>query len=124
MFKKIIISLIFITSFFSVQAQDKGMLIGEWIFKEVFNKDRIKPESLAQINTQLVNKMEIEFINEDNYKAFFMGKHVEGKWDTLKNIDGFFIQTPEGPFQVEILKLTGSEMALRFALGDFLMTRR
>ena len=124
MFRKIIVSLIFIVSIISAKAQDKDKLIGEWIFKEVYNQGSISPESLAQVNTKLVNKMRIEFIDEENYRAYVLGEDVEGKWNTLKKIDGVVIQTPDGPFRMEILKLTNSEMAIRFALGEFLMVRR
>jgi len=124
MFRKIIVSLIFIVSIISAKAQDKDKLIGEWVFKEVYNQGSISPESLAQVNTKLVNKMKIEFIDEENYRAYVLGEDVEGKWNTLKKIDGVVIQTPDGPFRMEILKLTNSEMAIRFALGEFLMVRR
>ena len=124
MFRKIIVSLIFIVSIISAKAQDKDKLIGEWIFKEVYNQGSISPESLAQVNTKLVNKMKIEFIDEENYRAYVLGEDVEGKWNTLKKIDGVVIQTPDGPFRMEILKLTNNEMAIRFALGEFLMVRR
>ena len=124
MFRKIIVSLIFIVSIISAKAQDKDKLIGEWVFKEVYNQGSISPESLAQVNTKLVNKMRIEFIDEENYRAYVLGEDVEGKWNTLKKIDGVVIQTPDGPFRMEILKLTNSEMAIRFALGEFLMVRR
>ena len=124
MFRKIIVSLIFIVSIISAKAQDKDKLIGEWVFKEVYNQGSISPESLAQVNSKLVNKMKIEFIDEENYRAYVLGEDVEGKWNTLKKIDGVVIQTPDGPFRMEILKLTNSEMAIRFALGEFLMVRR
>ena len=124
MFRKIIVSLIFIVSIISAKAQDKDKLIGEWIFKEVYNQGSISPESLAQVNTKLVNKMKIEFIDEENYRAYVLGEDVEGKWNTLKKIEVVVIQTPDGPFRMEILKLTNSEMAIRFALGEFLMVRR
>ena len=124
MFRKIIVSLIFIVSIISAKAQDKDKLIGEWVFKEVYNQGSISPESLAQVNTKLVNKMKIEFIDEENYRAYVLGEDVEGKWNTLKKIDGVVIQTPDGPFRMEILKLTNNEMAIRFALGEFLMVRR
>lgn len=124
MLKKILFILLLATSLISAQAQDKELLIGEWVFKEMYNKDRIDPESLAQIQAQLGNKMKIEFIDDKNYEAYFMGKHIEGNWDVLKKIVGFVLKTPEGSFKIEILKLTKGELGLRFGAGEFLMMRK
>ena len=124
MIKKVVVSVVLLFSTLSLSAQNTDLLIGKWVFKDAYNKEKADAAGLAQLNSDIINKMTFEFEGNGNYKAYVMGENTAGKWIRTKQEDGFILNTLDGPFKFKILKLTKSELALKIGLGEFLMVKK
>ncbi|PCH74994.1 MAG: hypothetical protein COB98_09540 [Flavobacteriaceae bacterium] len=118
----IIISLLVVT--INNYSQSRNLIIGNWVFKDAYNKEQIDEEGLEMLNSEVINKMSFNFKSNGKFDAYLMGEKVNGKWELTKNIKGINLNISEENLVVLIiLKLTKTELALKLGLGEFLMER-
>jgi len=123
---KTLFSLLFfacITS--SVISQSNELIIGKWTFKDAYNKDKIDQAGLAMLQSEVINKMTFEFNKNGEFKAYMMGENQNGKWKLTNDSKRIILIIPqEDTTELEILKLTNKELALKLGLGEFLMIKK
>jgi len=100
------------------------LIIGKWTFKDAYNKDKIDKAGLAMLQSEVINHMTFEFAKNGKFEAYMMGENQKGKWKLTKDSKKIILIIPQGSStELEILKLTKNELALKLGLGDFLMTK-
>jgi len=108
-----------------INAQNNDLLIGKWVFKEAYNKEKIDRAGLEMLNSEVVNKMTFNFMKNGKFEAYLMGETEQGNWTLSKDskkIYLFISGENSGP-ELEILKLTKTELALKLGFGEFLMKK-
>lgn len=122
--KKVLTILIFAFTSFTINAQSNEVIIGKWIFKDAYNKEKIDPAGLAMLQSEITNKMTFNFNKNGTFKAYLMGENQNGTWSLSKDKKQIILNSDqEPPVKLEILKLSKNELALRFGLGEFLMVK-
>ena len=76
------------------------------------------------LQSEVINKMTFKFDKNGVFKAYMMGENQKGKWKLTKDSKKIILIIPhEAITELEILKLTKNELALKLGLGEFLMTK-
>ena len=121
--KKIFFFLVLLISI-KINAQSSNLLIGKWLFKEVYHKDKIDKAGLESLNTYFINKMTFDFIENGKFQAFAMGQKMEGTWILIDNSKKITLKTDVGEsFELIILELSKNRLGLKLGLGEFLMVK-
>ncbi len=107
----------------SLKAQDRNLLIGTWIFKDVYNKEKMDEEGLKALRTQVINKLTFTFQKDGTFFGHMMGENVSGTWIQKSSPNRVLIVTEDGPSEFKILVLTTDRLALKIGLGAFWMAR-
>ncbi len=121
--KRILTIIVFTLLTLAVNAQSNELLIGKWVFKDAYNKEKIDEAGLQMLKTDIINKMTFDFKQNSNFSSFVMGETMNGTWLLTKDSKNVILKTPDGPFEFKILKLTKTELALKLGLGEFLMIK-
>jgi len=121
--KRILTIIVFTLLTLAVNAQNNELLIGKWVFKDAYNKEKIDEAGLQMLKTDIINKMTFDFKQNSNFSSFVMGETMNGTWLLTKDSKNVILKTPDGPFEFKILKLTKTELALKLGLGEFLMIK-
>jgi len=121
---KIVLTILLLSITINASSQIRDLIIGNWVFKDAYNKEKIDKAGLEMLNSEVINKMSFNFKSNGKLKAFIMGEKKGGKWELTKNNDGIklFI-SGEQVVKLTILKLTKTELGLKLGLGEFLMKR-
>ncbi|NEU06886.1 hypothetical protein GZH53_01055 [Flavihumibacter sp. R14] len=121
MIKTITIFFFFLLSI-TLTAQSSELLNGKWVFKKALNKE-VDDLGRKTLKSDIINKMTFEFKSNSEFSAFAFGQNMNGKWALSKNAKVITLSTGEEKFELLILKLTESELILKFGLGEFLMKK-
>lgn len=109
----------------SAISQSNELIIGKWTFKDAYNKDKIDQAGLVMLQSEVINKMTFEFYKNGVFKAYMMGENQNGKWKLTNDSKKVILIIPqETTVELEILKLTNKELALKLELGEFLMIKK
>jgi len=109
----------------TINAQSNDLIIGKWVFKDAYNKEKIDRAGLEMLKTEVINKMTFDFDKNGNFEAFMMGESQGGTWNLTKDSKKIILNTSDGPpAEFNILKLTKTELALKLGLGEFLMVKK
>lgn len=123
--KKLITLLFFVFISNTAISQSNELIIGKWTFKDAYNKDKIDEAGLAMLQSEVINKMTFDFDKNGEFEAYMMGENQKGKWQMTKDSKKIILIIPqEATTELEILKLTKNELALKLGLGEFLMTKK
>lgn len=107
-----------------INAQNSNLLIGKWLFKDVYHKDKIDKDGLASLNTYFINKMTFDFIEDGKFEAFAMGQKMEGTWILFDDSKKITLKTDVGESSdLIILELSENRLGLKLGLGEFLMVK-
>lgn len=118
----IILTLAFIS--ICINAQNNDLIIGKWVFKEAYNKEKIDRAGLEMLKSEVINKMTFNFMGNGKFEAYFMGETGVGNWNLSKDSKRIMFNILEGdPVEMIILKLTKTELAIKLGLGEFLMKK-
>jgi len=121
--KKIFFFLVLLISL-KINAQSSNLLIGKWLFKEVYHKEKIDKDGLESLNTYFINKMAFNFIENGNFQALAMGQKMEGTWVLIDDSKKITLKTDVGEsFELIILELSKNRLGLKIGLGEFLMVK-
>ncbi len=104
-------------------AQTSKKLLGEWVFKEAYDKKNIDEVGLLMLQTEIINKMTFNFSEDQSFYGFAMGEIVTGTWKVNNEENKVTLKTLDGSLEFEILKLTETELGLKIGLGSFLMKK-
>jgi len=123
--KRIFTILILVLITICTNAQNNDLLIGKWVFKEAYNKEKIDRAGLEMLNSEVINKMTFNFMKNGKFEAYMMGETEQGNWALSKDSKKIYLFVSgenSGP-ELEILKLTKTELALKLGFGEFLMKK-
>ena len=121
--KRILTIIVFTLLTLAVNAQNNELLIGKWVFKDAYKKEKIDEAGLQMLKTDIINKMTFDFKQNSTFSSFVMGETMNGTWLLTKDSKNVILKTPDGQFEFKILKLTKTELALKLGLGEFLMIK-
>jgi hypothetical protein len=122
---KITLLLCFIVVSSFVNAQNLKLLKGKWIFKDVYNKEKIDKLGLQTLKKDIINKMTFEFKNNDDFIAYAFGENMNGKWFMKNNSKTIVLTTDKNEkFPLQILEITKTRLVLKIGLGEFLMIKK
>lgn len=119
---KNIIILLFLVASITLSAQKSEDLKGKWIFKKALNKE-VDADGKKDLKSYIINKMTFEFKNNNEFTAFAFGQNMNGKWTLTKDLKTILLNAQNEKFELSVLKLTESELILKFGLGEFLMKK-
>ncbi len=122
--KNILTILLFAFVTITINAQKNDLIVGKWIFKDAYNKEKIDQAGLEMLKTDIINKMSFNFEKNGKFEAYLMGETQSGTWKLTKDSKKIILKThQEPPVEFNILKLTTNELALKLGLGEFLMVK-
>ena len=121
--KKIIILLSFIFIAINLNAQKSDLIVGNWVFTKALNKE-VDEAGLAYMKAEVIGKWKLNFKSDGKFDTSMMGEKTNGTWKFNSTSNSITISGIEGgPQEFKILKSTKNELALKFGLGEFLLTR-
>lgn len=123
MLKKLTLLILLLAFTVSLKAQNSNLLVGTWIFKDVYNKEKIGEEGLKTLRTQVINKLTFTFKEDGAFFGHMMGENTSGTWTKKSNPDRVLLVTKDGNFEFKILDLTADKLAVKMGLGEFWMIR-
>lgn len=107
-----------------INAQSSNLIIGKWLFKDVYHKDKIDKDGLESLNTYFINKMTFDFGENGKFEAFAMGQKMEGTWILINDSKKITLTTDIGEsFELIILEISKNRLGLKLGLGEFLMVK-
>ncbi len=107
-----------------VYSQNNDLIIGKWVFKDAYNKEKIDEAGLEFMKSEVINKMTFNFNKNGKFEAYMMGETEEGNWSLNKDSNKIILNISEvNSVELTILKLTSTELALKIGLGEFLMKK-
>ncbi len=117
-----IIFFVLITNLGFSQTQER--ILGKWVFKDAYNKEQIDEAGLVMLQMEIVNKMTFTFNQNGTFEAYIMGERQKGIWELTPDSKKILLKVPnEAVTELQILRLTSDELALKLGLGSFLMTK-
>lgn len=106
-----------------LNAPQKDLIVGNWIFKKVLNKD-VDEQALEYLKAEIIDKWKYVFKSDGGFETYIMGEKETGKWklsSDSKSIILFGID--EETIEFVILRSTADELSLKLGLGEFLLKR-
>ncbi|MDY7393642.1 lipocalin family protein [Aureibaculum sp. 2210JD6-5] len=108
-----------------VNAQSNELIIGNWVFKDAFNKEKISDAELEMFKNEMISKMTLNFSDDGKFNGYAMGKNQSGTWKLSEDSKKITLVDDEAnAAEFNILKLTNEELAIKFGIGEFLMVRK
>ena len=99
------------------------LITGDWVFQKALN-DNLDENSLASLREDVIGKWKFMFRPDGTFETTIMGEQQSGKWKLSTDSKKILVSEIEGgPMELEILRSTEHELALRFGLGEFLLKR-
>ncbi|MFK5878055.1 MAG: energy transducer TonB [Flavobacteriaceae bacterium] len=121
---KIIVIISFLLVTVNANSQIRDLIIGNWVFKDAYNKEQIDEAGLEMLDLEIINKMSFNFKSNGKFVAYMMGEKANGRWGLTEDFKGIRLDiSGENSVELAILKLTKDELALKLGLGEFLMER-
>ena len=124
MLKKLILLFLFLNVTAILKAQESDLILGTWVFKGVYHKEKIEAKSLKTLKNQVINKLTFTFRNDGTFSSYIMGENLSGTWSRENNPNRVLLFTKYENYEFRILDLTGDKLALKIGLGEFWMARR
>lgn len=110
---KFIILVFFVVSSYAAQAQKAKLLVGQWKFKDVGDKEQVDSVGLKMIPV-LFAEMTLEFKKDNKYGASIMGKSEEGTYSLDKKETQIKLTSSKGKENsMELLNVTDKELWIR-----------
>lgn len=124
MIKNILLGIFLLCSAFSLQAQGRyDNVVGKWIVVEIYNKEKIAPEQLAQLNAEFINELTIEFLRNGYYEAVILGESYKGRWHRSENNKGITLYNSNSPVEIKVLELYIDDLLLKVGFSKFVMKK-
>lgn len=121
---KTVLTILLLSITINANSQIKDLIIGNWVFKDAYNKEKIDKAGLEMLNSEIINKMSFNFKSNGKFRAYIMGTKENGRWKFAEKSNKIILNISQGgPVELTILKLTKKELALKIGLGEFLMKR-
>lgn len=123
--KKLVFVFFLVVLSTNLNAQNTSLLIGKWVFKDVLDKSRMNKEGLKMLNTEFINKMTFDFVENGKFIAYAMGENMTGTWMLSKDATKIILKTSEKEtYELLILELSKNRLGLKLGLGRFLMVKK
>ncbi len=120
------ITLLLFTFFISLTtlAQSVNAIVGEWVFKDAYNKENLDKAGLEYMNAEIIDKWTFIFKADGQFESRIMDEAGTGKWKLNEDAKKITIINDKGSSsEFTILKSTKNELAIKLGMGEFLLTR-
>lgn len=116
-----LVSLLIITA--TVQAQKADLLVGKWVFQEVYNTGKIDSSKLDIARTMFAG-LAIQFNKNKYYKAFIFNGEDAGKWSINEAAGTVTLSSRKGNTDdIQVIELTENKLIISMGKPSFILAR-
>ncbi|WP_010179606.1 lipocalin family protein [Aquimarina agarilytica] len=121
---KTITLLLFTFISLNTYAQKAEAIIGQWVFKDAYNKENLDKAGLEYMNAEILNKCTFIFKADGQFESHIMDEAGTGTWKLNKETKKITVTNGQGYVsEFTILKSSKNELAVKLEMGEFLLTR-
>ena len=107
----------------TMNAPQADLITGDWVFQKALNEN-LDENAVASLREDVIGKWKFMFRPDGTFETIMMEEQQTGNWKLSSDSKIILISEIEGgPMQLEILRSTENELALKFGLGKFLLKR-
>jgi hypothetical protein len=120
-----IITLFFLGTVFSLNAQNSEMILGKWAFEDAAPEDKAKMDSVGlKMLNMFFGDLSLYFRKDGSYKMVMMGRADEGQWNWVKEPKSIKLNSNKGEgMQIDVLELTDMTLVIKLPKGAFVLKK-
>lgn len=118
---KLLITLIFTLVSVFVKAQTVESVKGKWVFSEVYEQEKLDPESTKML-LMFFENLTLDLQNDQKYTALFMNYPEEGIWK-LKGKELVLEAQSGKKNSLEIIDISTDKLIVKLSKGTFVLKK-